>query len=138
MSIFVTKTLNGLVPADDEAKEVLRKFKLGDTLRAEVKKPRNYQHHKMFFALLTMTFENQDSYKSFEHFRKAVLIEAGHVDEIITLDGEIVLIPKSIDYSTLDEIEFSKVFNEAMAVCARILGDLDLYELEQEVMRHAA
>jgi hypothetical protein len=67
-----------------------------------------------------------------------VQIAAGHVDELITLDGELLLLPRSIDYSTLDEIEFGKVFGETMTVCAKILGDLSLFELEQEVLRHAA
>lgn len=138
MNIFLTKTLNGLVAADEEAKQAIRKWKIGETLKADVKKPRDYRNHKRYFALLNLTFENQERYTSFEHFRKAVQIEAGHVEEIIKLDGEVVLIPKSIDYSTLDELEFIKVFAATMTVCARILGDLDLDELRCEVERYAA
>lgn len=138
MNIFLTKTLNGFVAADEPSKLALRRYKVGDTLRADVKKPRNYTHHKQYFALLNLTFENQSKYANFEHFRKAVQIEAGHVDEIITLQGEVVFIPKSIDYSTLDELEFSVLFSQAMAVCARILGDLDLDDLRVEVERYAA
>jgi hypothetical protein len=49
-----------------------------------------------------------------------------------------VLIPKSIAYDALDEMEFGKVFAETMTVCAKILGDLELHHLEQEVARYAA
>lgn len=138
MDIYLTKTLNGFVPADEQAKQAVKRWKLGETLKCSVKKPRDYTNHKRYFALLNLTFENQERYANFEHFRKAVQIAAGHVDELITLDGEVVLIPRSIDYSTLDEFEFNKVFGETMTVCAKILGDLKLYELEQEVMRYAA
>lgn len=138
MNIFLTKTLTGFVPADEEARQALRKYKVGETLRAEVRKPRDYTNHKRYFALLNLTFENQEKYTNFEHFRKAVQIAAGHVDEVIKLDGEIVFIPKSIDYSTLDEMEFCKVFGATMRVCAEILGDLDLNELRYEVERYAA
>ena len=138
MNIFLTKTLTGLVPADEEAKQSIRRYKIGETLKADVKKPRDYTNHKRYFALLNLTFSNQERYTNFEHFRKAVQIEAGHVDEIIRLSGEIVLVPKSIDYSTLDELEFSVVFSATMAVCARILGDLDLDDLRCEVERYAA
>lgn len=138
MKVYLRKTLSGWEPADDEAKAVYRKHKLGDVVRGDITKPRNYQHHKQYFALLNLTYENQDRYRNFEHFRKAVQIEAGHVDELITLDGQVVLLPKSIDYSTLDELEFSVVFGQTMTVCARILGDLELQDLEQEVMRYAA
>lgn len=138
MDIFLTRTLAGLVPADDQAKEVVRKWKMGETLKCSVRKPRDYQNHKHYFALLNLTFANQDKYTSFEHFRKAVQIAAGHVDELITLEGELLLMPKSIAYDALDEVEFQKVFGETMTQCARILGDMDLDELRAEVERYAA
>jgi len=136
--VFLTKTINGFVCADEQAKQAVRGWKIGETLRCSLKKPRDYTNHKRYFALLTLTFENQDRYTNFEHFRKAVQIAAGHVDELITLDGELVLIPRSIDYTTLDELQFCVVFGETMTVCAKLLGDLELHELENEVARYAA
>src|SRR3954462_9919914 len=124
MDIYLIRTLNGLASADEEAKQAIKRWKIGETLKCKVSKPRCYRNHKHYFALLNITFENQEKYTSFEHFRKAVQIAAGHVDELITLEGEVVLIPKSIAYDSLDEMEFGKVFAETMTVCARILGDL--------------
>jgi hypothetical protein len=138
MDIFLTRTLSGLAPADEEAKQAIRRWRIGETLKCSVRKPRDYTNHKRYFALLNLTFENQEKYSSFEHFRKAVQIAAGHVDELITLEGEIVFIPKSIAYDALDEMEFCKVFGETMTVCAKILGDMDLDILQQEVLRYAA
>ena len=138
MDIFLTRTLNGLVPADEQAKQAVKRWRMGETLKCTVRKPRDYINHKRYFALLNLTFENQEKYTSFEHFRKAVQIAAGHVDELITIEGEITFTPKSIAYDALDEMEFCKVFGETMAVCAKILGDMDLHELEQEVLRYAA
>src|SRR5687768_9931906 len=103
MDIFLTRTLAGLVPSDEEAKQAVRRWKMGETLKCSVRKPRDYTNHKRYFALLNLTFENQERYTSFEHFRKAVQIAAGHVDELITLDGEVTLLPKSIAYDALDE-----------------------------------
>ena len=136
--IFLKKTLTGLVATDEEGKEALKRWKVGEVLKCSVRKPRSYHNHKHYFALLNMTFENQEQYTSFEHFRKAVQLAAGHVDEIITIDGEITYIPKSIAYDTLDELEFMKVFGDAMTVCAKILGDMNLDELRIEVERYAA
>lgn len=138
MDIFLTRTLAGLAPADAEAKEAVKRWKIGETLKCSVRKPRCYTNHKRYFALLNLTFENQEKYTSFEHFRKAVQIAAGHVDELISLDGEVLLLPKSIAYDALDEMDFSKVFAETMTVCAKILGDLDLDDLRIEVERYAA
>lgn len=138
MDIFLTRTLAGLIPSDEQGKQAFKRWKIGETLKCSVKKPRCYKNHKHYFALLNLTFENQDKYTSFEHFRKAVQIAAGHVDELITIEGEIVFVPRSIAYDTLDDMEFGKVFGETMRVCAQILGDLDLDELRVEVERYAA
>jgi hypothetical protein len=134
---FLRKTLTGWAPADEASRDAWSHYKLGDVYRADVVKPRSYQHHKLCMALLSLTYGNQDRYTSFEHFRKAVAIEAGHVDELIGLDGVIYLQPKSISYSALDEVEFTKVFGAMMTVCARLLGGIGMTELEGEVSRYA-
>jgi hypothetical protein len=87
----------------------------------------------MAFALLNLTFMNQDRYEHFEHFRKAVAIAAGHTEELVTVEGEILLLPKSLSYDALDEIEFTRVFASMMTVCARLLHGMGLEELEAEV-----
>lgn len=137
MKQYLRKTLTGWAPADEASEDAWRAYKLGDVYRADVVKPRSYQHHKLAFALLNLTYANQEQYTSFEHFRKAVAIEAGHVDELIGLDGAIYLQPKSISFDALDEIEFTKVFGAMMTVCCRILGDMGYDELEGEVSRYA-
>lgn len=142
MDIYLTRTIRSLEGADEHAKEAMRRWKIGETLRCTVKKPRSYRNHKRYFALITIVWENLPEqyharWPSMEVFRKAVQIAAGHVDEIITLDGEVQLIPRSIAYDSLDEMEFSKVFSETMVVCAKLLGDAGMHELEEEVMRAA-
>lgn len=137
MDTYLKRTLRGWEPADEQAAEACKRFKVGDVVKSKLVKPRNYKHHKMYFGLLTLTFDNQEKYTSFEMFRKAVQIAAGHVEEIITLEGEVIFQAKSIAYESLDELEFSVVFSETMKVCAKILGDMDLHELEMEVLRAA-
>lgn len=138
MDIFLTRTIGGLVGSDDEAKQAMRRWKIGETLRCDVKKPRCYKNHKRYFALINLTFENQEKYSNPLHFRKAVQMEAGHVEWVESIKGDLVPIPRSIDYSTLDEMEFSKVFSETMAVCSRILGNIGLHELEAEVAGYSS
>jgi hypothetical protein len=133
--MWLTKSLNGLLPADESSREAYKKFKVGETYRGDVVKPRSYQHHKLCMALLNMTYENQERYTSFEHFRKAVAIAAGHVDELITLDGEVMLQPRSISYAELDEVEFGEVMAEMMKVCGEILYGLKMAELDDKTMQ---
>src|ERR1700761_9595865 len=135
--LYLKKTLSGFVPNDTPSIETAKRFKVGGIFRAEIVKPRSYQHHKMIMALLTLTYENQELYEDFEMFRKAVALAAGHIEELTTVDGEIIRLPKSLNYDTLDEIEFTKVSGAMMSVCCRLLRDIGAEELEAEVSRYA-
>jgi len=135
--IFQKRTLSGWIPADEPSQAEWRKQKLGEVYRGKFAKPRNYKHHCQFMALLELTFNNQEQYDNERMFRRAVALEAGFVDTIITLDGEVHLIPKSYSYDELpDEDDFTKEFGAAMTVCARILR-MAAPELEHEVSKYA-
>lgn len=135
--MYLRKTLSGFVPADEPSLEVARKFKLNEVYRSDVTKPRSYRHHKLIMALLNLTYANQEMYSDFEMFRKAVAVAAGHVDELPTVDGEILRLPRSINYDTLDEIQFTTVAGAMMTVCCRLLKGIGADELEAEVSRYA-
>lgn len=134
--LYLRKSLTGFVPADEETRELGRKYKLGEIYRADVVKPRSYQHHKLCMALLNLTFLNQEKYDNFEMFRKAIALAAGHCEVITTIDGEVLTIPGSLSYDALDEVEFTKVFTAMMTVCCGILG-VTAPILEAEVSKYA-
>ncbi len=134
--LYLKKTLRGFDPADEPSQELWRKFKVGEIYRADVVKPRSYQHHKLCFALLSLTYANQERWTNFESFRKAVAIAAGHTEELVTVHGEIIRLPASLSYDALDEIEFTQVFGAMMTVCAEILHGMNLQELEGEVSKY--
>lgn len=135
--LYLKRTLSGFVPADEPSADAVRKYKVGEIYRADVVKPRSYLHHKLIMALLNLTYSNQERYTSFEVFRKVVAYAAGHIVEYTSLDGEIIREADSLSYERLDEIEFTKVSAAMMTVCAHILGDMNLQELEAEVSRYA-
>lgn len=137
--ILLRKQLNGsLMPADYQAQDVLRKVKVGKDCWCEVRVARNPHFHRLYFALIKLTFDNQERYDNAEQFRKAVQMEAGHVDELVGLDGTIYQIPRSIAWDQLDETEFGELFPQVMRVCAKILGEMDVDILREEVERYAA
>jgi hypothetical protein len=134
--LYLRKTLTGFAPADEESRLLGRKFKRDEIYRADVVKPRSYQHHKLCMALLNLTYQNQDRYTNFEIFRKAVALAAGHCEVIPTIDGELLTIPGSLSYDALDEVEFTQVMAAMMTVCCVILG-MNAPELEAEVSKYA-
>lgn len=140
--MFLKRTLSGFVPADEPSASLLRKYKVGEAYRADVVKPRNYKHHKLILALLSLTYENlperySRSYASFDQFRYAVAEAAGHAESYVSLEGEIRTRAKSISYEAIpDDVEFGKVAAAMMTICARIL-ELSEPELAAEVSKYA-
>lgn len=135
--LYLKRTLVGFAAADEATSELMRKYKIGEVYKADVVKPRSYQHHKLCMALLSMTYENQDRYTDFTVFRKAVALAAGHSIEYVSLDGEIIREAGSLSYDALDEVEFGQLMPRMMTVCAHLLHDMDLDELEAEISRYA-
>lgn len=110
--IFVTKQLNGTLKANHDTDfEVLKRFKAGDTIQVEVKKPRNLGFHRKFFALVNMAFQNQELYKNQDHFRKDLTIAAGFFEEYVDLGGEYKKVAKSISFTNMDALEFDKLYS---------------------------
>jgi hypothetical protein len=135
--VFLKRTLAGFTPADGASENIWRKYKLHEVYRAKITKPRNYKHHCLFMCLLEKTYENQSVYTSDKMFRRAVAREAGPVEELITLDGEVLKIPLSYSYDEIpDEDDFTKAFGAAMTVCASILRVTAPF-LEEEISRYA-
>lgn len=139
-SLFLRVTPSGFVPQDEQAEAYRKALKLGQVVRAEVKIPRNYQHHKLIMALLTLTFRNlpeeyERLWPSFNQFRKAVAYEVGHREETILKDGTIIEGPGSLSYDALDEAAFTRVSGAMMTWCANLL-DMHEPELAAEVSRH--
>lgn len=140
--VFLQKTLTGFVPADEASKEIWHKYKTGGVYRADIVKPRSYQHHKLCMALLNLTYDNLPEkyakcYASFDQFRYAVAEAAGHEESYVSLDGEIKTMPKSISYDAIpDDVEFGRVMAAMMTVCARILQTEESV-LADEVSRYA-
>ena len=141
-SVYLKRTLTGLVAADEPSAGLLRKYKVGGVYRADIVRPRSYKHLCLVMALLTVTYENLPekyarSYASFDQFRYAVAEAAGHSESYISLEGEIRTMPKSISYDAIpDDVEFGKVAAAMMTVCARIL-EMSEPELAAEVARYA-
>ncbi|MCC7126438.1 MAG: DUF1367 family protein [Acidobacteria bacterium] len=136
--VFLKRTLAGFAPADETSADTCRRYKVGDIYRADVVKPRSYAFHKLVFALLNLTFANQERYRNFEDFRKAVAMAAGHSREYIGVDGEIWREAGSLSYDALDQAEFDALFPRMMDVCALLLHDMDRAELAAEVERYAS
>lgn len=117
VDIYCRKDLAGrLVPDDPESEEAVKRFKVGDPVKLVASKPRKYEYHKKFFALLNLVFENQDKYDSIEALRKELVMRAGWFEEHHHVTGKISYSAKSISFASMDQIEFERLFSRVIDV----------------------
>lgn len=134
--IFIIKTSSGLAPADAEAEEVVRKWKVGHSISLTYAPARNPKFHRMVFAIAQSVIDNapEDSYwngKEAYSFIKAVELTHGFTDEMMDCNGEVHLVPKSIAFESMDESEFKRIFDALITEAARVLGITEGELLEQ-------
>ncbi|MGL4338310.1 MAG: DUF1367 family protein [Turicibacter sp.] len=111
MKIVLVKTLSGsIIPAYDDDKEKLKRFKAGEPFMAEVTKPRNLRFHRKAFALFSMVFQNQEVYHNLDDLRYDLTIEAGYFNESVNIHGEVIKRAKSISFAQMDDTQFAEYY----------------------------
>ena len=132
-TVYLRKEPGGLVPDGERDRDRLKRFAIGDVMKAEVTKQRNYGNHKRLFALLTFIAETSDVHDNVDKALEAVKIVSGHVEWLPNpLTGEMYPKTKSIAYDAMDEIEFSEWFERAVdATIKHITPQMNRISIEQ-------
>jgi hypothetical protein len=135
MKIFLKNTLTGLIPLYDSDLEEKKKLKLNEVYRADIVRPRNIGFHKKYFALLNMTFQNQELFDCPENMRKEIIKHAGYYKEYRTIKGEIEYRSKSISFAKMSQDDFEKLYSSSLTVILKyILTGSKREEIEQEII----
>lgn len=103
-------------------------IKNGEVVSAEIKRPRNYEFHKKYFALLNYAFGvwEPEEYKSktvnkyfgknFDRFREDITCLSGYYELVPTIDGQVRARAKSISFGKMDEDEFQELYSKTIDV----------------------
>jgi hypothetical protein len=141
--IFLTRNLTGLIPADDASRDLLRKFKLGSFLIATIRKPRNGKFHRKMFALLSIVWAAAGDWPTVEHLLTDLKLAIGHVEKrqfVNRTTGEVFdyIVPMSISYASMDDLEFEKFYERALMELCSMAGGIEADELREEVLNQLA
>lgn len=105
----------------------------------EVRKARNVQHFRKFYALMTLVFQNQERYTSLDELVDVVKIYVGWCDIMETASGEKVYRPRSLSFSRMDQIEFDGFYGRVIdMILTRFLPTVTREDLERELLEFAA
>ncbi|WP_330925017.1 DUF1367 family protein [Candidatus Sororendozoicomonas aggregata] len=126
------KTPSGLViPAEAGTTDFVEGLKVGDVIRCEFRKARNYRFHRKYFALLDLAYEYYEPRsvhtrdgvitpeKNREEFRKWCVIKAGFYQVIGYPDGSVRARAKSMKFSQMDEQTFAALYSKTIDVLLR-------------------
>ena len=149
--IYLKKGQGDLYPADSNAMESLEKIKIGEVIKCNFTKPRNYKFHRKFFALLNFLYDSWEPgeaeykghpvNKSFERFREDIIILAGYYDSVFNINGDVRVKAKSISFGKMSEDEFHDLYSKVIDVALKkVLVNFtreDIDNTVQEILQFA-
>lgn len=143
---YLIRTEVGFIPADEKAREAIKRVKLGDTVKVKLTKARNYQFFKKWWALVNFAFDHWEEpepeyspkmsaliessgilpQKNLDRFRKDIIILTGHYDRFFRVNGSIQVEPKSIAFGNMSEETFTELYDKTIDVILKhILNNYD-------------
>ena len=129
-SLFI-KRAGSLWPLDEA---ILHGIPDDTVIKCKWTRPRHGKHHRLFFVLLKMVYENQTLYIHPDHMREDILISIGHCEFYINAKGETRARALSISWGAMGQDEFNVVFNKVVDfIVEKILPGIDKAALTAEV-----
>ena len=123
MKINLVVTSEGFRCAADSDYELKKTLKRGSVVECTVKEYRNYRFHKLYFAMINLSWEYlTEQQREFFHdsvnaFRKTVEVAAGHYEPVYSVSRQMWLeVPKSIAFDKLDEAGFHDLYERVKTV----------------------
>lgn len=121
-----------LIPAGDMEAQALDRLRgLGGSFRVTIRQTRHSQFHRKGMALfrfLHQQWEPQDFtsdgvpvQRDFKSFRKHLLILAGYYTQVFNGNGSFTLEAKSMNFDTMDNVEFNEVYGRVIEVGVRLI-----------------
>jgi len=125
--IFLVKRHGILMPSSESDSEKLATLTEGETIRADIKRPRNVAFHRKYFALLDVLFNifepvvsgekwygGVQPIKNRERFRKDIAIATGHYTLVVNIKNEVRAEADSISFASMDETQFSELYSRTI------------------------
>ena len=126
MKLFLKRIGSNLIPSSDESVEVFGKIKDGEEILVEYKKYRNVGNHRRLFSMLQGVVHNSEHYKNTNNLLDVIKLKSGHFDTVVTHKGDVVYIPKSINFASMSEDKFKEFFSNSIDVILEFTPEQDM------------
>lgn len=141
MDIFCKVTAHGLVPLYDSDYDLKKRLRVGSVVKCKVSNPRNYEHHKKFFALVRLTFDNLPynlaeywNIRNEEDMLRCFKRDLGYFKTSLNERGEKEIEYQSISFSAMEQHEFERFYNQCIdLVLYKYIKGIDREDLIEEI-----
>ena len=138
--LLFRKAAKSLIPLDETAEAALSKIGIGDVVRIKgLTRPRNPQHHRLYWALLGLAVDNSEMFEDTEQLHFMLKVATGHVREFINPDGQVFYEPKPTDFASMGQDDFNAYFDKCVKViCQRVIPGMSDEDLKAEALEMIA
>lgn len=142
MDIYCRVTELGLIPMYDSDYDEKQRLKVGETVLCRISKPRNYEFHKKFWALVRMTFENlpERLHRMLDIFSEedmlvSLKLDLGYATTFWHGNRQVVRL-ESISFASMDETEFERFYQRSIdIILEKYLRGTSRQDLLDEIAR---
>jgi len=133
--VFLRRTLSGFSPADEASAELCRSFKINETYRADIVRPRNGPWHRRYWKLVSVVYENCEQFASAELLHGYLKLRCGVSTPVASLaTGEVFMVPGSIAFHRMTQEQFEAFWTKVVeVVTTEIIPGLNAKDLSQEI-----
>jgi len=102
--------------ANIDLERIQERFKKGDQVLVMFKQARSLPKHRLYWSVVRQVMKNTELWATERGLHELLLTACGVTRSMITLDGDIRLIPDSIAFDNMEEDEFNRYFDQAMTI----------------------
>ena len=134
MEVHCRRVPGGLAPESEGEAAKLHKLKAGASVKVNITQEVNAKFRRKWWALAKFAFDlwsetmpdqeyrGQEVQRSFERFRRDLIILAGHFQPVWAVNGEMRVEAKSISFARMSDETFEALYSATInAVLAKIL-----------------
>lgn len=135
MDSFICKVhLGSLKPVDQAGLDILAKIGQGMDVVIAIKRARNSRQHRLYWALMSLIYPQQERYATVEQLSNAIKCAVGWCDEIPLKRHRVMAIPKSISFANMKQADFEEFFDKVInLVVTKILPGVEQQDLKDRL-----
>ena len=119
---IVRCTGSALYPVSAADEEILQGLSKTQDVEVTFKYRRIPEQLRAYWWFLSYVVEATEAYPTAEHLHEAIKFALGYVKQMVTLAGEIIVVPDSVALSAMDGQEFTEYFKKAEKLIAERFG----------------